>query len=397
MRMDLKGRDLNAVLEFLQEASSVNDPAALARYFATELQHIIAADRISYNEIDASARRIAWVRVPATTFDGAEQTFARLMMQHPVIAHRSRTSSGEALKISDFLTRHEFHETALYNEYFRQVKTEYQLSVAWALSGPEYIAVALSRMSADFSRYEKALLNHLRPHLVQIHRNVETLARLRSSVSLMSRSLEQVGQGIIVLGKRDRIESATPSARRWLAHYFINRDEVDVLPEVLERWIRQGESTMAADSIQSTRPPEPFIVEVDGRTLFVRVLAETTKKLLLLSERIVKVDTNTFETLGLSHREAEVLGWIVEGKTTPAIAGLLGVSVRTVQHHLDRIYRKLRVESRTAAAARAFRLMHGSTVADDDRMMMPLSTPDHSPPECRPESSQAPNTRLVRH
>jgi DNA-binding CsgD family transcriptional regulator len=63
------------------------------------------------------------------------------------------------------------------------------------------------------------------------------------------------------------------------------------------------------------------------------------------------------EALGLSRREAEVLGWIAEGKTTAMIGIILGASARTVQHHLDRIYRKLGVENRTAAAARALRFL----------------------------------------
>jgi DNA-binding CsgD family transcriptional regulator len=55
--------------------------------------------------------------------------------------------------------------------------------------------------------------------------------------------------------------------------------------------------------------------------------------------------------LGLTPREIEVLRWVVEGKATSAIATIIGSSVRTVHKHLERIYRKLNVENRTAAAA----------------------------------------------
>ena len=52
----------------------------------------------------------------------------------------------------------------------------------------------------------------------------------------------------------------------------------------------------------------------------------------------------------LSPREAEVLGWVAEGKTNGEIGTILRISHRTVGKHLERIYRKLGVETRTAAA-----------------------------------------------
>lgn len=59
--------------------------------------------------------------------------------------------------------------------------------------------------------------------------------------------------------------------------------------------------------------------------------------------------------LALTAREREVLQWVGAGKTDRDIAELLGRSHRTVQKHLENIYRKLGVETRTAAVMRAFR------------------------------------------
>ena len=53
------------------------------------------------------------------------------------------------------------------------------------------------------------------------------------------------------------------------------------------------------------------------------------------------------------HREAEVLRWVAAGKSDAQIGAILGTSPRTVQKHLQRLYEKLGVENRTAAAMRA--------------------------------------------
>jgi DNA-binding CsgD family transcriptional regulator len=58
----------------------------------------------------------------------------------------------------------------------------------------------------------------------------------------------------------------------------------------------------------------------------------------------------------LTPREREVLDWVAAGKTNRDIAAILGASPRTVEKHLERIYEKLGVETRTAAAMRALKL-----------------------------------------
>lgn len=55
------------------------------------------------------------------------------------------------------------------------------------------------------------------------------------------------------------------------------------------------------------------------------------------------------ETLGLSLREMEVLNLMAEGKNNKDISSILWISERTVEKHIERVYRKLGVESRTAA------------------------------------------------
>jgi DNA-binding response OmpR family regulator/DNA-binding CsgD family transcriptional regulator len=76
--------------------------------------------------------------------------------------------------------------------------------------------------------------------------------------------------------------------------------------------------------------------------------------LLVMSETS---DESTIEALGLAFkltaREAEVLYWVVQGKTNRDIGDILGTSPRTVHKHLEHVFEKLGVETRTAAAGLA--------------------------------------------
>jgi len=56
---------------------------------------------------------------------------------------------------------------------------------------------------------------------------------------------------------------------------------------------------------------------------------------------------------GLTPREGDVMHWLSQGKTDAEIAALLTISPRTVHKHLEHVYVKLGVETRTAAVMRA--------------------------------------------
>ena len=58
----------------------------------------------------------------------------------------------------------------------------------------------------------------------------------------------------------------------------------------------------------------------------------------------------------LTDRERQVLAWVAEGKTNAEIGQILDARMRTIAKHLEHIFAKLGVESRTAAARVAFEM-----------------------------------------
>jgi len=58
----------------------------------------------------------------------------------------------------------------------------------------------------------------------------------------------------------------------------------------------------------------------------------------------------------LTRRERDVLRLVAEGRSNKQIGGMLGISPRTVNFHLDNLYSKLRINTRAEAAVYAVRL-----------------------------------------
>jgi DNA-binding CsgD family transcriptional regulator len=59
----------------------------------------------------------------------------------------------------------------------------------------------------------------------------------------------------------------------------------------------------------------------------------------------------------LTAREREVLAWVARGKTNAEIARVLWLAPSTVRKHLENVYAKLGVSTRTAAVARLLGLI----------------------------------------
>ncbi len=62
-------------------------------------------------------------------------------------------------------------------------------------------------------------------------------------------------------------------------------------------------------------------------------------------------------SLGLTPRQVEVMHLIISGQEVPAIAGVLGCCESTVRKHLENLYRRLGVQTRTAAIAQVLKTL----------------------------------------
>ena len=95
-----------------------------------------------------------------------------------------------------------------------------------------------------------------------------------------------------------------------------------------------------------------------GTSLQLRRIGQMSQNEVLLRVTLSqhsKEEARLRARLPVTPREAEVLMWLARGKSNRDIAEILGLSPRTVNKHLEQIYAKLGVESRSAAVALAFR------------------------------------------
>jgi DNA-binding CsgD family transcriptional regulator len=70
-----------------------------------------------------------------------------------------------------------------------------------------------------------------------------------------------------------------------------------------------------------------------------------------LLERNPEIPTTLGARSALTERQTEVLSWVARGKTNAEIGKILSLGTGTIGKYLERIFAKLGVENRTAAAS----------------------------------------------
>lgn len=182
-------------------------------------------------------------------------------------------------------------------------------------------------------------------YVVKPIRIEEVLARLHTHtrnarISRLARdAVDVAGMGTILVDAQERIAWRSPQAERWL--------------EALQGSSDRGELPAAIAEALTSRKPVRAIGH-DGTALAVRNLgrAKFGETLLLVSQDKTP-DAERLAAAALTPRETEVLSWLAKGKTNRDIGEILGMSPRTVNKHLEHIFEKLGVETRSAAAALA--------------------------------------------
>jgi DNA-binding CsgD family transcriptional regulator len=346
----VRERDLRTVLTILADVYAQPDLDAYARLVVEALPDAIAAQRVSYNEIHPRTGTIRAVVRPADPYPWLN---GRLYSEHPMMQRFVTTGDGRAHKISDFLARDALHRTALYQEYYRLVGVEHQMAVFLTAPGPRSVGFALSRDLCDFTERDRSVLDLLRPHLARAYERASATARLHGQMTLLARAADAAASGIVLLGRRGRVDYSTRRARHWLREYFPRRGRPSAsrLPAMVEEWL--ASRTAGPSEHDRCAPPPPLVVTRQDRQLVIRLVGGPGEQALLLEESRSAFEVAALAPLGLSARESEVLALVAAGDRNDAIARTLGTSPRTIAKHVERIHRKLGVDNRAAAAARA--------------------------------------------
>lgn len=199
------------------------------------------------------------------------------------------------------------------------------------------------------------LIARIRTHLAN--------ARLAQSARA---ALDATGRHLLAVDGAGRLLWSTPQAETRLAAAFPSRcggGGAGLPGGSLPAGFRLGGEATAWLAVPGAAEAGPLTLAVEvGLPLCLALIGRLgpDEILLRLTEgREVRDEDLLRDAFGLTAREAEVLLWVANGKPNRMIAEILELGPRTVDKHVERIFAKLGVENRTAAAAAALKVLAG--------------------------------------
>jgi DNA-binding NarL/FixJ family response regulator len=175
-------------------------------------------------------------------------------------------------------------------------------------------------------------------------RRIEFLKALFVAKSVgRKRRAKKRRRAILLANQNGKIEFVDHAARRWLKEFFGRPARRGTLPRKLHSWLSKTDRGAL---------PRSMLAEKRSAQLHLRRHDSLSEQSIVVLLELIKgkKDSPRRRLRQLTSREDEVLAWIARGKSNSEIASILGISAATVGKHLERIYPKLGVENRTAAA-----------------------------------------------
>jgi DNA-binding CsgD family transcriptional regulator len=334
---------LQIILSAVEELNSNVDLRTLPERALTAASKVIAADSVAFTGISYSGEYagIGWENSDAIAPADVE-IFTQYMHEQPLFDAYVVKRRTETLKITDLISPEEFKRTNIYNEFYRRVGVTNQLVAPMQISKDFLITCSINTITEDFSERDRLILTLIAPHFANAIRNSFAYERLSSA-------LDSENCGVVAVSEKAKPIFISELARRLFKKYFsAERHETDTLPETLRNWIKQIDLTIKKNEFDI--PPMPLRITNQSGELSVRFAYNTTtrERTLILEEKKF-ISPKMIKHFHLTRREAEILFWIMQGKTDDVIATLCGISLRTVQKHVEHIYTKMGVENRTSA------------------------------------------------
>lgn len=357
-------RDLKLAVELIGSVGAHPGAAALAAAGVRELPRLVASDltTLSVCTLRTGHRRVVCNPTGAIS-EGDMACFDRFFHEHPLVRYHAAHPDGASRRISDSLPPRIFQRTALYNDYYRTVGIDHAIAVPLFVDSSLLVSFVLNRKGRDFSERDRELLDLVRRPLAALYRNALALEGVQQALSRVTAGDADDGWMLVSLDAERRVRGMAPRVEPWFSAAFAGEraGAGAMLPAALDRAVA---GQFAAIDGAFTIAGMPCEVEGRGCRCTVHVLwrGDPMREALVLICRLVArpgagPNARPAAPPGLTVREREVLQWVASGKTNAQIAEILAASPRTIGKHLENIYAKLGVETRTAAVNRGMALL----------------------------------------
>jgi DNA-binding NarL/FixJ family response regulator len=204
------------------------------------------------------------------------------------------------------------------------------------LSDKEHLLEGLSAGAVDYIN-KPVNLDEL---LARVKNHLKNSQSTRSAQN----ALNELGQLTFTCDVNAKLVWSSISSRKLLAKAGVDvGSNFEVIAPQISEWLTRSPTKHSKLSLKGVSTPLQlsFLGNPTPREYLLRITEDDETG----TRRLLKT------RFSLTEREAEVLFWLSRGKTNREIGQIISTSPRTVNKHLEAVFRKLAVENRSTATA----------------------------------------------
>lgn len=358
-------REGKATVDLLEALGSSLDIRVVLQRAYPLLLELVPAD---YGALGVSSsgrpEDYQWIvaRMPTAFFAAYPQ-----MAGHDFVRRSVQRQPNVALRDEDMIARDELEESVFYR-HAREVGValEHVMAVMLHVDDRWQSGLSLYRENRrPFSERERSALQRVTPALAQAVRNCHTFEAAADWAAGLENMFQRCGSCAILVAPPANEVARTPGVTELLEKWFAPHERpAGRLPDPVVAFLARANSPFAGDDARRwTRSGDDAALQItffalEGRTGRARVM-------LVLDEVAATVPIPAPWRARLTSRELEVTSGVLRGWDNRLIASELRCVESTVKKHLQHIFDKLGLESRTALVARAVSFRPASRSAVD--------------------------------
>lgn len=347
---ELTGRDYEMIFRFITQIQQ--DQENFRHTVLSCLSEIFGYNHLTFFLVDNNYNLLNPVvkNMDGNLMKNYAEYYFKTDIFHPINAPR-QIQLKNVLSIPDIMSFSDFEKTEFYNDLLKKENLYYEVAIPLK-KGTRMIGgigILRPKEEGDFARKEILILDTLNKHIsYNLNTHLE-ITRLKQDKHILKNITNQMSTGFIVIDSSYSIINYNEAAEK-ICLDIVKEDSPDksvssVVNKVLSRltFKETGSISYLYTAIDSYSFK---IIPAIAPGVLDRI--ESYFYIYISNKRDKSTDFNTLASkYSLTEREIQVVDLVSRGMNNKEIAAKLYISVHTVKNHLENIFRKLSVTSRT--------------------------------------------------
>ena len=173
---DLRAGTLRRCLDFADRVLEVEDFRAVREVLLPTLGELLRSELVIYHEVDRRLGTEVAVGWPVEAYRADHlSAYPQLMTQHPIISYAlAGPASAQPVRISDWLSRRQWHANPLYRDCYRHLQVDDQMATGLVDNGGSFSGISVGRAGRSYGPEEQDVLALVLPHVRAALRRAET-------------------------------------------------------------------------------------------------------------------------------------------------------------------------------------------------------------------------------